>query len=138
MLITRYHDVASAAQPVKIAERSAVCAFLRILIASLNVISCSRTDPVGAYAPVIAALWRENDSPKMVHMIPMQRIVGRVKTQRIPDQSFHLVFDWHSWRRHKFAVLQTDGQMAAKQETALIRRGDLSRLGGLQCLRSLR
>ena len=58
-------------------------------------------------------------------MIPMQRILGCVKTQRIPDQSFHLVFDWHSSRRHKFAVLQTYGQMAAKQEITLIGRGDL-------------
>ena len=64
MLITRYHDVASAAQPVKIAERSAVCAFLRILSAPVNVMSDSRTDPVDAYAPVTAALWRENHSQK--------------------------------------------------------------------------
>ena len=138
MLMTRYHAVTSAVQPVKTAERSAVCAFLRILIAPGNVISCIRTSLAGASAPAIAALWRENHSPKQMQMIPTQDVLGRVKTQRIPDQSFHLVFDLHSWRRHKFAVLQTYGQMAAKQEITLIRRGDLSRFGGLQFLRSLR
>lgn len=72
--MTRYHDVASAVQPVKTAERSAIRAFLRILIAPGNVISCIRISLAGAFAPVIAALWKENHSPKRMQMIPMQRV----------------------------------------------------------------